>query len=115
MATQYTADLSDIDGFWTAPIEERADGFARLRAADGLPWFEQPPSAFVDPGPGFYALTRLDDVVTASRTPGVYLSGPGATSVADSPAEFNEFFGSMINTDNPRASPAGSPRGACRT
>ena len=102
MPTQHVADLSDIDGFWTAPIAERAERFAALRAAGGVPWFEQPPSGFADPGEGFYALTRLDDIATASRTPGVFRSGPGATSVADSPPEFNEFFGSMINTDDPR-------------
>ncbi|MDN5915824.1 MAG: cytochrome P450 [Pseudonocardia sp.] len=97
-----TADLSDIDGFWTTPITERADGFARLRATPGIPFFEQPESAFLDPGAGYYALTRLDDVVEASRVPGVFRSGPGATSVADMPPEFLEFFGSMINTDDPR-------------
>jgi len=102
MTTQHAVDLSDFDGFWTAPIAERAAGFAALRAAGGVPWFEQPPSAFLDPGAGFYALTRLDDIATASRTPGVFRSGPGATSVADIPPEFNEFFGSMINMDNPR-------------
>ena len=40
MPTQHAVDLSDLEGFWTAPIAERADGFARLRAAGGLPWFE---------------------------------------------------------------------------
>jgi methyl-branched lipid omega-hydroxylase len=102
MPTQHAADLSDFEGFWTAPIAERAAGFAALRAESGVPWFEQPPSAFLDPGEGFYALTRLDDIATASRTPGVFRSGSGATSVADIPPEFNEFFGSMINMDNPR-------------
>ncbi len=102
MPTHHTADLSDIDGFWTAPIAERAEGFDRLRATPGLPFFDQPESAFLDPGPGYHALTRLDDVVEASRAPGVFRSGPGATSVADMPAEFLEFFGSMINTDDPR-------------
>ncbi len=102
MPTQHAVNLSDLEGFWTAPIAERADGFARLRAAGGLPWFEQPPSAFPDPGAGFYALTRLDDIATASRAPGTFRSGSGATSVADVPQEFTEFFGSMINADDPR-------------
>lgn len=97
-----TIDLSDLDGFWAAPIAERAARFATLRAAPGIPWFEQPPTPLPDPGPGYYALTRYDEVVEASRTPGLFRSGPGTTSVADMPPEFLEFFGSMINTDDPR-------------
>ncbi|MBP2365744.1 cytochrome P450 [Pseudonocardia parietis] len=99
-----TIDLSDVDGFWAAPIRERAAGFAALRESPGIPWFEQPLSHVPDPGPGYYALTRYDEVVEASRAPGVFRSGPGATSVADMPPAFLEFFGSMINTDDPRHS-----------
>ena len=102
MPTEHAVDLSDIDGFWTAPISARADGFARLRAEPGLPFFDQPATEMPHPGAGYHALTRLDDVVEASRTPGVFRSGPGATSVADMPPEFLEFFGSMINADDPR-------------
>jgi cytochrome P450 len=40
--------------------------------------------------------------VEASRTPSVFTSGPGATSIADLPPEFLEFYGSMINADDPR-------------
>jgi cytochrome P450 len=101
-ATTHPFDLSDIDGAWTAPIRERAAGFAALREAPGIPWFEQPPSPVPDPGPGYYALTRYDEIVEASRAPGVFRSGPGATSVADMPPAFLEFFGSMINADDPR-------------
>jgi cytochrome P450 len=32
----------------------------------------------------------------------VFCSGKGATSILDLPAEFNEYFGSMINMDDPR-------------
>jgi cytochrome P450 len=32
----------------------------------------------------------------------VFCSGKGATSIADTPVEFNEYFGSMINMDDPR-------------
>lgn len=102
--TTTTIDLSDLDGFWAAPIRERAAAFAALREAPGIPWFEQPVTQVPDPGPGYYALTRYDEVVEASRTPGVFRSGPGATSVADMPPEFLEFFGSMINADDPRHS-----------
>jgi cytochrome P450 len=40
--------------------------------------------------------------VEASRDPQSFCSGLGATSVFDTPPEFNEFFGSMINMDDPR-------------
>ena len=38
----------------------------------------------------------------ASRNPEVFSSGRGATSIPDLPVEFNEYFGSMINMDDPR-------------
>ena len=95
-------DLSDIDGFWTAPIAERAAAFAALRWHEPVSFHAEPVIAMLPPGPGFWALTRFDDVVEASRTPAVFTSGSGATSIPDSPPEFREFFGSMIELDDPR-------------
>lgn len=102
--TTWTArpDLSDVERFWTAPIEERAAAFAALREREPVPFFAEPEFAYLPPGPGYWALTRLDDLVEASRNPTVFTSGPGSTSVADLPPEFLEFYGSMINTDDPR-------------
>ena len=95
-------DLSDIENFWTAPIADRSAAFAALREREPVPFFEEPQFAVLPPGPGYWALTRLDDVVEASRTPTVFTSGAGATSIADLPPEFLEFYGSMINADDPR-------------
>jgi cytochrome P450 len=95
-------DLSDIEGFWTVPVEERAAAFAWLRTNEPIPFYPEPAFGYVEPGPGFFALTRLDDVVEASRTPQVFTSGAGSTSIVDQPSEFAEFFGSMINMDDPR-------------
>lgn len=95
-------DLSDLEHFWTAPIAERAAAFARLREREPVPFFAEPQFAYLPQGPGYWALTRLDDLVEASRNPKVFTSGPGATSIADMPPEFLEFYGSMINTDDPR-------------
>lgn len=95
-------DLSDIDGFWTAPISERAAGFAALREHEPIPFYEEPEFAYFPRGAGFYALTRHADVVEASRNPAVFTSGQGSTSVTDMPPEFREFFGSMIEMDDPR-------------
>jgi cytochrome P450 len=95
-------DLSDIEGFWTASIADRSAAFAALREREPVPFFEEPQFAVLPRGAGYYALTRLDDVVEASRTPSVFTSGPGATNIADLPPEFLEFYGSMINADDPR-------------
>lgn len=97
-----SVDLSDVDGFWSESIEYRHAAFAALRARPGLPRYSEPTNFLLPPGPGFYALTRMDDIVTASRHSKIYISGRGATSASDLPAEFNEFYGSMINMDDPR-------------
>ena len=87
-------DLSD-NAFWGRPPAEREAAFAQLRALDH-------PAFFAEPGPGYFALVRYADVVEASRHPEVFCSRQGATSVVDLPVEFNEYFGSMINMDDPR-------------
>src|SRR5213083_2541688 len=94
-------DLSDTE-FWARPLAEREAAFAVLRAAGQPPFFAEPETPFAEPGPGYYALVRHADVVAASRDPEVFSSGKGATSIPDLPAEFNEYFGSMINMDDPR-------------
>jgi methyl-branched lipid omega-hydroxylase len=95
-------DLSDLERFWTAPISERSAGFAALRERQPIPFYAEPQFGLLPPGAGYWALTRLDDVVEASRTPAIFTSGSGATNIADMPPEFLEFFGSMINLDDPR-------------
>jgi cytochrome P450 len=47
-------------------------------------------------------VTRHADVRTASRLPEVFCSAQGATNIFDLPPEFLEFFGSMINLDDPK-------------
>ncbi|MEJ3653856.1 cytochrome P450 [Actinomycetes bacterium KLBMP 9759] len=95
-------DLSDIENFWTAPIAERAAAFAALREREPIPFYEEPELSYFPRGAGFYALTKLDDLAEASRNAKIFTSGAGATSVADAPPEFREFFGSMIEMDDPR-------------
>jgi cytochrome P450 len=94
-------DLSD-NAFWGLPLAERAAAFARLRARARPQFFAEPDVPFAEKGPGYYALVRHADVVEASRNPDVFCSGKGATNIADLPPEFNEYFGSMINIDDPR-------------
>jgi methyl-branched lipid omega-hydroxylase len=94
-------DLSDTE-FWSLPLADRAAAFALLRAQPRPQFYVEPEVPFAEQGPGYYALVRHADVVEASRRPDVFCSGNGATSIADLPAEFNEYFGSMINMDDPR-------------
>jgi methyl-branched lipid omega-hydroxylase len=99
-------DLSDIE-FWARPWEEREGAFQTLRRQRPIAHFDDPEIAealtyLVSKGNGFYALTKHADVAEASRHPEIFQSGKGATSMIDLPEEMNEFFGSMINMDNPR-------------
>jgi len=94
-------DLS-ANEFWGLPLAERAASFALLRAQPGPQFFAEPEVSFAVPGPGYYALVQHADIVEASRHPEVFSSARGATGIADLPVEFNEYFGSMINMDDPR-------------
>src|ERR1700691_1195886 len=88
--------------FWGLSLAERAAAFALLRAQDRPVFYPEPDVPFAEKGPGYYALVRHADVAEASRHPEVFSSARGATSIADLPPEFNEYFGSMINMDDPR-------------
>jgi cytochrome P450 len=52
-------------------------------------------------GAGYWAVTKRDDILEASKTPDVFCSGKGATGIGDLPPEFLQFFGSFINMDDP--------------
>ena len=73
-----------------------------MQALDSPPFFEAGESPFGVPERGYYALVRHADVAEASRNPQLFSSAAGATSIFDLPPEFNEYFGSMINMDDPR-------------
>ena len=96
-------DLSAIE-FWGLPLPERAAAFASLRAEGRPRFFAEPETPFSEQGPGYYALVRHADVVEASKRSDIFSSARGATSIPDLPVEFNEYFGSMINMDDPRHS-----------
>lgn len=97
--------LDEIDPsaleFWDRPGDEIDGAFTTLRAEDPLAFFEEPDIPGIPRGPGYYCLTRQADVVEASRHPDLFCSGQG-TNIPDMPPMFNEFFGSMINMDDPR-------------
>lgn len=87
--------------FWQLPPAERDAAFAVLRAQRPVSWHEEFEYPGVPKGPGFWSITRYDDLLAASRNPQLFISGRG-TSIGDMPVELNEFFGSMINMDAPR-------------
>jgi cytochrome P450 len=94
-------DLS-VTEFWALPLDERNEAFARLRAVGKPVHFDEPENPFNAPGTGYYAFVSHADVSGASRQPELFSSGRGATSIIDLPAEWNEYFGSMISMDDPR-------------
>jgi cytochrome P450 len=94
-------DLSDWD-FWARPLHERHEAFRDLRYLARPAFFAEPEFSIAPRGDGYYALVTHADVVEASRRPADFCSGQGATGIADMPAELNEYFGSMINMDDPR-------------
>jgi methyl-branched lipid omega-hydroxylase len=111
MTTHQALRLDDIDlsnfEFWEQPWDVREAAFAALRADRPIAFFEEPEIEVetvipIPPGPGYYAITRYADVVEISRHPELYCSGKSATTILDMPPELLEFFGSMINMDNPR-------------
>src|ERR1700694_2502347 len=93
-------DLSD-PAFWVAPDEEREAAFAQLRREHPVSFHEEPVYGEMPKGPGYWALTRYDDIYFASRRPDLFLSGRGV-NIGDMPVEISEFFGSMIAMDDPR-------------
>ena len=97
-------NLSDPE-FWSRPWEEREGAFQTLRRERPMAFFEEvdiPEMPMIESGPGYWAVTRHADILVASRTPQVFCSGRGATSIPDLPEMFLEFFGSMINMDDPK-------------
>jgi cytochrome P450 len=98
-----TADIDlSANKFWGLPPGQRHAAFARLRALPRPARFAEPDAGIPSDGDGYYALVRHADVTEASRHPELFSSARGATSIVDLPAEFNEYFGSMISMDDPR-------------
>jgi len=93
-------NISD-QSFWSAPRDHRESVFATLRREAPVKFF--PEVAFLDfpVGPGYWALTKHEDIWHVSRNPQLFCSGQG-TNIPNLTVEMNEFFGSMISMDNPK-------------
>ena len=86
-------DLSDHDAFVEAVPH---DAFAQLRREDPVHWNPEPD------GPGFWAVTRYEDIRTVHREWEVFSSELGGTSLEDLAPEHIEARKSMIDMDPPR-------------
>jgi len=98
--------LSDVEGFWDGPRPVREGVFAQLRERDELLFskeraIEVDGEVILPAGPGFWSLVLHEDVVAASKQPELFCSGKGS-NIGDLPPEMLEFYGSMINMDDPR-------------
>ncbi|HET6510233.1 MAG TPA: cytochrome P450 [Baekduia sp.] len=86
-------DLSDHDAFLEAVPHE---AFAELRRDDPVHWNPEPD------GPGFWAVTRYEDIRFVHRNVDIYSSELGGTSLEDLAPEHVEARKSMIDMDPPR-------------
>ena len=95
-------DLSDPE-FWLKDRSFREGAFKTLRDESPFHFFSERviEGAPFPPGPGYRAITRHDDIWHISRNPQLFCSGRGS-NIGDLPVEMNEFFGSMINMDDPK-------------
>lgn len=100
MDTLDLTPFADME-YWSHGSEARADMFRLLRDEAPVVFMEEPEIEGFPKGPGFWSVTRHEDVMHVSRHPDLLCSGQG-TNIPDLPQEVNEFMGSMINMDAPR-------------
>ena len=93
-------DLSVID-LWLADRDYREAAFATLRREAPVRYFEEAEYPGFPKGPGYWAITRYEHIVEVSRRPELFCSAKG-TNIIQIPQEISEFFGSMINMDDPK-------------
>lgn len=84
IAAQREFDVIDLsaDRLWAGPPEERDELFAQLRRERPVSWQRPLDTPMVqmlgqEPPPGYWAVVRLDDVVTVSRNPEVFSNAQG--------------------------------------
>ena len=93
-------NISDPE-FWKGSRQHRESVFATLRREAPVKFFPELPLENFPQGPGYWALTKHDDIWHVSRNPELFCSGKGS-NIADLTVELNEFFGSMISMDDPK-------------
>ena len=94
MATLDAIDLTKLEAFDAGVPHE---WFTLLRREDPVFWQDE------DAGPGFWSLTKYQDVVFGSRRPDIFSSWLGATNVFDlTPEELEQSRTLMLNMDPPK-------------
>jgi cytochrome P450 len=93
METLEHIDLADHDAFVDAVPHE---AFAALRRDDPVHWNPEPD------GPGFWAVTRYEDIRHVHRNVDIYSSEIGGTSLEDLEPQYVEKRKSLIDMDPPR-------------
>lgn len=92
--------LSD-PAFWLQPDDTIDEAFAWLRREDPVSFQQEvsfPP--VIEQGPGYWALSRYDDIVAVTRDAKTFCSGKGIT-VWDWPPDLAEAFSHMLAQDAP--------------
>jgi methyl-branched lipid omega-hydroxylase len=92
------------EAFWRLPLDDRDRAFAALRERLPISFHPELDVLSGSPqGPGFWSLTRYEDVRSVNRRPWIF-SSTGGITVGETAPETLEFFGSMIVLDDPRHS-----------
>ncbi|WP_285029972.1 cytochrome P450 [Mycolicibacterium sp. lyk4-40-TYG-92] len=108
-ATEREHDAIDLSAplLWSGPSEEREQLFAELRRDRPVSWQRPIRSPMMDlmgqsSPPGYWAVTRLEDIVTVSRNAAVFSSASGGVTFEDMPNEVLEAASSILSMDEPR-------------
>lgn len=101
-------DLANIaqTEFWLSPQAEIEATLAKYRAEAPVTFISEPVlppqlDGLLPTGNGTWIVSRHAQILEVSKNPSLYSSASGVT-LLDTPAEFNEFFSSMIAMDDPR-------------
>ncbi|GAA0929819.1 cytochrome P450 [Pseudonocardia zijingensis] len=96
--------MTDVDVFDPRTFASGVphDSLRLLRDTDPVSWQEEPEVGVWPAGPGFWAVTRHDDVTHVLRTPGDFSSALGATQIRDpDPADLPFLRRMILNMDPP--------------
>src|ERR1700729_1176054 len=104
-ATPRAYDPIDLSSraFWSTSAQEREGGLPELRAERPVRWHPPVEDAMLDDpnDPGYWAITRRDDIVAVSRDNEAFLSGKGVL-FENVPEELLEASQSFLAMDPPR-------------
>lgn len=89
------------DEFWGQPFDVRDRTFGQLRASQGLTWHRPLPGQYGAEEPGFWAVTRREDIVYASQHPELFSSSRGV-ALNPMPVELQRISSFFLVMDPPQ-------------